>query len=253
MSQSFRLSRILDIARKDGRVSVDELASEFDVAVQTIRRDLTDLADAGKLERVHGGAVLPSGVVNIGYEDRRNLNADAKQAIARLCGALIPNGASVFLNIGTTTEAVARALLHHEGLLVVTNNMNVATILAANQDVEIILAGGRLRRSDGGLTGHQTIRTIEQFKFDIAVIGCSALDHDGDVLDFDIEEVSVSQTIIARSRQSILAADQSKFQRNAPARITSLRQIDHFATDAALSPDLTADCQTWGTQLHIAE
>ena len=253
MSQSFRLSQILDRARKEGRVTVDALAVEFDVAAQTIRRDLTDLAEAGKLERVHGGAVLPSGVANIGYEDRRSLNAAAKQAIARCCGALIPNGASVFLNIGTTTEAVARALLHHEDLLVVTNNMNVATILAANPEAEIIVAGGTLRRSDGGLIGHQTIRTIEQFKFDVAVIGCSALDPDGDVLDFDVEEVSVSQSIIARSRQSILVSDQSKFQRTAPARITSLQQIDHFVTDAALPGDLATKCGSWDTAIHLAD
>ena len=117
MSQSFRQPDILEIARKEGRVSVDDLAARFGVTVQTIRRDLTDLADSGRLQRVHGGAILPSGTKNIGYEDRRGLNEAAKQAIARACAAQIPNGASVFLNIGTSTEAVARALLHHQKLL----------------------------------------------------------------------------------------------------------------------------------------
>ena len=96
-----------------------------------IRRDLTDLADAGRLERVHGGAVLPSGTTNIGYEDRRGLNEAEKTRIAKACAARIPEDISVFINIGTSTEAVARQLVHHHNLMVVTNNINVAKIAAA--------------------------------------------------------------------------------------------------------------------------
>jgi DeoR family transcriptional regulator, glycerol-3-phosphate regulon repressor len=129
MSQTFRQPDILEIARKEGRVLVEDLAVRFGVTVQTIRRDLSELADSGKLQRVHGGAIIASGTSNIGYEDRRILNEDAKTEIARACVAQIPNGASVFLNIGTSTEAVARALLTHQKLMVVTNNMNVARFL----------------------------------------------------------------------------------------------------------------------------
>ncbi len=186
MSQTFRHPEILEIARREGKVTVEGLAQRFGVTVQTIRRDLTDLAEAGRLERVHGGAVLPSGTMNIGYEERRNLNPAAKRAIAQACAAEIPNNISIFLNIGTSTEAVAEELMHHENLMVVTNNMNVANILAGNRDCEIIVTGGQLRRADGGLVGNLASETIRQFKFDLAVIGCSALDRDGDLLDFDI-------------------------------------------------------------------
>ncbi|MCR9115247.1 MAG: DeoR/GlpR family DNA-binding transcription regulator, partial [Rhodobacteraceae bacterium] len=206
MSQTFRQPEILEIARLEGKVVVEDLADRFGVTVQTIRRDLTELAEAGKLERVHGGAVLPSGVSNIGYEDRRGLNEEAKAAIARVCAREIPDGASVFLNIGTSTEAVARELLHHRDLMAVTNNMNVANILVANPDCEIVVAGGVLRRSDGGLIGNLTTAAIEQFKVDYAVIGCSALDTEGDLLDFDIQEVHVSRTIIRQARQTYLVA-----------------------------------------------
>jgi len=253
MSQNFRQPDILDLARQHGRVTVEGLAAHFCVAVQTIRRDLTELAESGQLERVHGGAVLPSGVRNIGYSDRRGLNAEAKVAMARRAAAMIPNGSSLFLNIGTTTEAVAHALLNHEALLVVTNNLNVANILAANADCEVIVAGGTLRRSDGGLTGHLTMRVIEQFRVDLAVIGCSALALDGDVLDFDVAEVSVSQTILSRARAAMLVADHSKFQRTAPARITSLENLDSFVTDAPLPGPLAVRCGTWGTEVHICE
>lgn len=249
MSQTFRHPEILEAARRQGKVTVEGLAAQFGVTLQTIRRDLTDLAEAGRLERVHGGAILPSGTTNILYEERRNLNQAAKTEIARVCAAQIPEGSSVFLNIGTSTEAVARELLHHHDLMVVTNNMNVAHILAANPDCQIILTGGTLRRLDGGLIGTPTVSTIRQFKFDIAVIGCSAMDTDGDLLDFDIQEVGVSQAIIAQARKTFLVADLSKFKRNAPARIASLAEIDSFFTDAPPPERLLAACRGWKTNI----
>lgn len=251
VSQTFRHPDILDIARREGKVTVEGLSERFGVTVQTIRRDLTELAEAGKLERVHGGAILPSGVTNIGYDDRRSLNSEAKGAIARACAAQIPDSSSVFLNIGTSTEAVARELLRHRDLLVVTNNINVANILMENPDCEIIVAGGSVRRSDGGLVGALTMRTIEQFKFDYAVIGCSAVDEEGDLLDFDIQEVGVSRTIIERARCTYLVADSTKFERSAPARIASLGDINGFFTDQAVSSDLAALCEGWSTQVHV--
>ncbi|MFV0336218.1 MAG: DeoR/GlpR family DNA-binding transcription regulator [Tropicimonas sp.] len=251
MPQSFRQTDILDLARQQGKVTVDDLAARFGVTHQTIRRDLGDLAEAGHLERVHGGAMLPSGVTNIGYEDRRGLNAEAKARIARRCAEAIPGDCSVFLNIGTSTEAVARALLHHRNLMVITNNINVANIMAANPDAAVMVAGGMLRRSDGGLTGAMTRRLVEQFKVDVAVIGCSALDEEGDLLDFDIEEVQVSQTILRQARQSFLVADHSKFLRPAPARIASLAEIDRFFTDHPLPPALARQCDEWGTQVSL--
>ncbi|MEM6658215.1 MAG: DeoR/GlpR family DNA-binding transcription regulator [Pseudomonadota bacterium] len=251
MSLSFRQSDILDLAKQRGRVAVDDLATHFGVTVQTIRRDLSDLADLGQLDRVHGGAVLRSGVSNIGYEDRRTLNQDAKTCIARACARDIPDGASLFMNIGTSTEAVARQLLQHKNLMVVTNNMNVANILVENPDCEIVVAGGVLRRSDAGLVGNLTVATIAHFKFDYAIIGCSALDTDGDLLDFDFQEVHVSQKITAQARRIFLVADHSKFQRSAPARITSLSAIDTFYTDQAPPADLTSKCAEWQTGLRL--
>ncbi|UYV36814.1 DeoR/GlpR family DNA-binding transcription regulator [Rhodobacteraceae bacterium D3-12] len=253
MAQNFRNPEILEIARREGKVSVEGLAAHFGVTQQTIRRDLGELADAGKLERVHGGAVLPSGTVNIGYHERRSLNPSPKASIARACAAQIPNDISLFLNIGTSTEAVARELLHHENLMVLTNNMNVANILLTNPTCEVVLTGGHLRRADGGLIGNLATDTIHKFKFDLAVIGCSALDQDGDLLDFDIEEVSVSQAILRQSRRTFLVADNSKFKRSAPARIASLSEIDVFFTDEQLPAHLQADCTRWNTQVSVAD
>lgn len=252
MSQTFRHPDILEIAKRDGKVTVEQLAEHFGVTLQTIRRDLTELAEANKLERVHGGAILPSGTTNIEYEERRNLNEVSKIAIARDCAAHIPEGCSVFLNIGTSTEAVARQLLQHRDLMVVTNNMNVANILMENPNCETIVTGGKLRRSDGGLIGTVAIDAIRQFKFDIAVVGCSAMDVDGDLLDFDIEEVGVSQTIIAQSRNCFLVADRSKFNRTAPVRIASMASLSTVFTDVPFPAELAQRCADWETEIRVA-
>ena len=249
MSQSQRYREIMALLHRDQVVSVEDLAQHFNVTVQTIRRDLTDLAESGRIERVHGGAILPSGTVNIRYEERRTLQQSSKRAMAQQCAASIPNGASVFLNIGTSTEAVAQELLHHKGLMVVTNNLNVAQILSRSDECDVYLTAGQMRRSDGGLVGNLAIQSILQFKFDIAIIGCSALDQDGDILDFDVQEVAVSQTIVQQSRKTYLVADHTKFERTAPARIGSLADIDTWFTDAPASQAVMQLCAQWDTRI----
>ncbi len=252
MALSFRQTEILGIARHEGRVVVELLAERFNVTLQTIRRDLTDLSDAGLLDRVHGGAVIRTGVSNIGYEDRRRMHEAAKAAIGRACAQAIPNNSSMILNLGTTTEAVARELLNHSNITVVTNNMNVANILVANESCEIMVAGGALRRSDGGLVGDLTTDFIEQFKVDFAIIGTSALDHDGDLLDFDLPEVRVSRAIIRQSRQTFLVTDASKLERSAPVRLASLAEIDALFIDQPLPDALAQRCAEWQTAVFLA-
>lgn len=252
MTQNFRHADILQIARTDGKVTVEHLANRFGVTLQTIRRDLSELSDQKKLERVHGGAVIPSGTINIQYQERQKLNASAKEVIAQACAAHIPDACSIFLNIGTSTEAVARQLARRKNLVTVTNNMNVAQILAQNENCKTILTGGTLRGSDNGLVGTFARETIRQFKFDIAVIGCSAMDEDGDLLDFDEEEVAVSHTIIAQARQCFLVADASKFNRTAPARIASMQSLSKIFTDKPLPAKLAKRCDEWKTKIIVA-
>ena len=158
----------------------------------------------------------------------------------------------MFLNIGTTTEAVAAELMRHEGLIVVTNNINIAVILSGNDAIEVIVTGGNLRRSDGGLIGDLAKQTIGQFRFDYAIIGCSALREDGEILDFDFLEVGVSKEIISRSENVFLVADVSKFERKAPAKIASMASVNVFVTDQ-LPPEKTRSvCQAAGTQIVVA-
>lgn len=251
MASNFRHREILKLARKEGKVTVEGLSKRYGVTVQTIRRDLAELTGAGQLERVHGGAVIPSGVVNIVYQQRRRLNASGKTAMAKACAKFIPNGASIFLNIGTSTEAVARQLLYHENLMVVTNNLNIANILAANASCKIILTAGVLRRSDGGLVGELTAELIKNFKFDFSILGCSAIDLDGDLLDFDNHEIMVSQTALKQSRNVMVVADHLKFKRTAPLKIFSLQDVNKLFTDAPLPGNLQEGCDQWGTEVVL--
>ena len=251
MNTTDRNSNILAAARRNGKVNATVLADTFGVTVQTIRRDLTNLCGDGLLERVHGGAILPSGVRNIGYDDRRALGRDAKLRIGARTAALIPDNASIFLNIGTTTEAVAHALSAHRDLMVVTNNLNVANILAHNPTCEVVVAGGTLRRTDGGLVGDLAALAIAHFKVDIAVIGASAIDPSGDLLDFDPQEVHVSRQILDAARASILVADKSKFTRKAPVRIGSVAEVGNFVTDGVPSERFLNACADWQTRLHL--
>ncbi|MBB5222178.1 DeoR family glycerol-3-phosphate regulon repressor [Amaricoccus macauensis] len=253
MALSFRQSEILEIARGDGRVFVEDLAQRFDVALQTIRRDLTEMSNAGLLDRVHGGAVPRTGVTNFGYEERRGMNQTAKAAIGRACAAMIPNNCSIIMNLGTTTEAVARELLNHRNITVVTNNMNVANILLANPSCDIMVAGGALRRSDGGLVGDLTSEFFGEFKVDYAIMGVSAIDPDGDLMDFDLAEVRVSRAILKQARQAFLVCDRSKLGRSAPALLGSLSQMAIWFTDQAPPAPLARRCSDWDMQVRITE
>lgn len=247
-----RLGEILTIAREQGRVGVDDLALRFGVTPQTIRKDLNDLCDRRLLKRVHGGAVLASTVENLRYDARRMLSATEKQRIGRHAATLIPNDCSLFINIGTTTEEVARALVSHRDLLAITNNINVAVTLHTLPTVQTIVVGGLVRPADGGIVGEAATDFINQFKVDYAVIGCSAIEDDGALLDFDYREVRVSQAIIANARTVVLVVDHMKFERSAPVRIGHVSQIDVLVTDAHPPENLARVCAEAGVRIEIA-
>lgn len=253
MAHNFRQLEILEIARANGRVVVETLAERFNVTLQTVRRDLTELADEGLLDRVHGGAVIRTGVANYAYDERRRMSESAKAAIGRACAQAIPDNCSLILNLGTTTEAVARELLHHRNITVVTNNINVANILMVNESCDIMVAGGNLRRSDGGLVGDLTADFISQFKVDYAIIGASALDEDGDLLDYDLAEIRVSRTIIRQARKTFLVTDSSKLERAAPVRVCSLESIDTVFINRPMSAALQTRCSDWKTRVEVCE
>lgn len=244
-----RQTEIMSLLQDAGRVSVEELAGRFGVTPQTIRRDLNELSQIHQLTRVHGGAMIASSVANLAYDARKLVAQPVKHLIGEAAARLIPDNSSLLINIGTTTEEVARALSHHNGLLVITNNLNVAAELYRFPGVEMIVAGGSVRRIDGGIVGAPTVEHIRQFRVDLAVIGTSAIDPDGTLLDFDSREVQVSRAIIECARRVMLVADSSKFVRSAPVRIAHLSDVDILVTDRLRTADSIDLCARLGIEV----
>ncbi len=226
-----RQARIRQMIQAKGFVTIDHLAREFAVTPQTIRRDITTLSAQGGIHRYHGGAGLSSTSENVDYNQRKVICQSEKQRIARMVAAKIPDRASLFINIGTTTEQIAKALCNHARLRVITNNLNVASILSRNKNFEIIVAGGLVRHRDCGIIGPLTIDFIQQFRVDYGIIGISGIDLDGTLLDFDYREVRAARAILDNSRRVFLAADHTKFGRNAMVRLGDIGEIDALFTD----------------------
>ncbi|WP_049623465.1 DeoR/GlpR family DNA-binding transcription regulator [Frateuria defendens] len=247
-----RQEELVALVRQEGFATVEALAGHFAVTPQTIRRDLGALCDAGVLRRYHGGVSLPSSVENLAYAARQALQLEEKERIAALLARHIPDEASLFINLGTTNESVARALMGHKGLTVITNNLNVAIMLSDNPTFQVIVAGGVVRGRDHGVTGEATIELIRQFKVDYGVIGISGIDLDGTLLDFDYQEVRVAQAIVEHSRQVYLAADHSKLGRNALVRLGPIARVHAWFTDRPPPEELAAVLAESGTQVHVA-
>ncbi|HTO85027.1 MAG TPA: DeoR/GlpR family transcriptional regulator [Methylomirabilota bacterium] len=253
MVQSPRQQQILALVRQRGFMSIEALADHFSVTPQTIRRDINQLSDRELLQRYHGGAGLPSSVENIAYQTRQVQELEEKRRIAQLVARHIPNDASLFINIGTTTEEVARALLSHRGLRIITNNLHVASIMSQNAGFEVIVAGGVVRSRDRGIVGEPTIDFLGQFKADFGIIGISGIDADGSLLDFDHREVRASKCIIANSSQVFLVSDHTKFGRNPMVRLGNLSDLDAFFTDQQPPPAICDLLEKSDVRLHVAD
>ena len=231
MKQSLRHRRILELVNQSGYLSTEQLAERLMVSLQTIRRDLTALGEQNLIRRHHGGVAPSSSVENTDYIERKQFFTQQKNNIAQEVAKLIPNGASLFIDIGTTPEAVASALLNHHQLRIVTNNLNAAHILRKNESFDITMAGGSLR-NDGGIIGEATVNFISQFRLDFGILGISAIDSDASMLDYDYHEVQVKRAIMKSSRKKILVTDHSKFNRQAIVKLGDLNEVDYLFTDS---------------------
>jgi DeoR family glycerol-3-phosphate regulon repressor len=240
MNLNPRQTQLVDDVRAHGPQTIEALAERFHVTLQTVRRDVQRLADAGLLTRFHGGVRLPGSTTeNIAYRQRQGMASDAKTRIAQAVAERVPNGCSLIMNIGTTTEAVARALNHHRGLRVITNNLHIASLMSTYPDCEVIVAGGQVRSADQGIVGEAAVNFLRQFKVDIGLIGISGIEADGTLRDYDYREVTVARTIIEQSREVWLAADHTKFNRPAMVELAHLSDIDILFTDEPPQPAFT--------------
>jgi DeoR family glycerol-3-phosphate regulon repressor len=253
MQREARHASIVTLVRQRGFMSIDALAQHFNVTPQTIRRDINDLSDQDLVQRYHGGAGLASSVENTAYATRQVQQLNQKQRIAELCAQHIPNDSSLYINIGTTTEEVARALLKHSRLRVITNNLQIASILCENPSIEVIIAGGTVRPVDRAIIGEATVDFVSQFRVDFGIIGISGIDTDGTLLDFDYREVRVSQAIIEHSRQVFLVADHTKYERKPMVRLGNIAMLDAFFTDRQPPQSVLDQIEAHDVRLYVVD
>lgn len=246
-----RQNELLAIVRQRGYVSIEAMATRFAVSAQTIRRDVMALSRQKLLERHHGGAGLPPGSDALAYTSRKIRHALEKQLIGRLVARQIPNGASLFIDIGTTTEAVAEALVNHRDLHVVTNHIGVASMLSEHTDFEIVLTGGQVRKRDQAITGEASADFLQRFKVTYGIFGIGTIDSDGELLDYDYRDVRVSRTAIENSRKRFIVMDRSKFHGDAMIKVGHIRQIDALFTDAPPPADVQRMLRMHKVKLHV--
>lgn len=252
MDLSARQSDILQRIRGEGFASVEALAAAFAVSPQTIRRDVNLLCDHGLLRRRHGGAGLPPSFENMAFESREVMQAQAKLRIAQTVAGLIPDRASLFIGIGTTAAAVARALLNHDGLRVVTNNLVVAELLCGNPSFEVILGGGRARNRERDFIGETAMAVFRDLRTDYGILGAGGIDADGSLRDFDFDEVQLSRLILDNAARPVVVADRSKFDRAATVRFGSLSEAFAFVTDGPVPQPVADLAAASGVAVHIA-
>jgi DeoR/GlpR family transcriptional regulator of sugar metabolism len=252
-----RQARIAEVVRTRGRARIGELAQEFGVTEPTIRKDLSALQDRGLLKRTHGGALALHPVVDREFAGRKATNRAGKDAIARACLGLIEDGDSVFLDSGTTVDAIARAIAarNRQGqptrLSVLTNTLEVARALADVTGIDCVLLGGQLQPREGSVVGPLTLGNLQRFTFGIAFIGVSGFSELG-VSVGSLSEAAVKAAVVERARRVVIPAGHAKVGATDFARIAGLDEVDTLVLDRT-TPAVAELCRAHGVELLVAE
>ncbi|MGO1120714.1 DeoR/GlpR family DNA-binding transcription regulator [Rhodovibrionaceae bacterium A322] len=237
-----RRDQIVELLSVYGSLSAQALADRLAVSVQTIRADLRDLDESALVQRRNGVARLRQQSENMAYLPREALSRSEKQSIAVTVKNLVPNGARVALGTGTTVEQCARMLATRTSLFVATNSLHAAMALQQAPQATVVLAGGEIRLRDMDLIGVASVEFFANYRVDQAIFSCGGLSEEGEVLDYNAEEVAARQAIVRCARQSILVVDSTKFGRDLPCRVGKVWDYDRVVTAADLGADVTAAC-----------
>lgn len=226
-----RHDQLVHYIAERGYMNIEDLAQLLDVSTQTVRRDIRKLSEQGLITRHHGGAGRVSSVMNTAFEQRELSLTQEKQAMAEAIADYIPERCTVFITIGTTVEAIARALLGRRDLRIITNSLRVAQILYKNHDIEVMVPGGTLRAHNGGIVGPSTVSFVEGFRADYLITSIGAIESDGTLLEFDVNEATIARTMMTHARHTLLVADHTKFHASAAVAIGNARKVKAFFTD----------------------
>lgn len=237
--KEIRQQMLLQWIENSHYVSLEEISERFHVTTQTARRDIADLEHQGKVRRLHGGVSQLAPLDPITHRQRRHDRTDEKARIAEAVVALIPDNSTIFLDTGTTCEAIANALINRERLHVVTYSLRSAAIISEKTDFTLAVPGGFVRPIDGGMFQEDTPEFIRRFKFDYAIISVSGVDNDGDLCDDDHTEVAVVSAALRQAAHKLLAVDSSKFGKRAMVRLGSVHDITAVITNEMPAPVLS--------------
>jgi DeoR/GlpR family transcriptional regulator of sugar metabolism len=220
----------------NGYVQVAEFADRLNISSATIRRDLSILENEGLCVRKRGGAIRSSQGVAFEppYDVKRIRYVDEKKRIAEAAELLVEDGNTLILDAGSTSYALALQLQYKKRITVVTNDLHIATRLAANPNINLICTGGVARPYVFSLQGSQTENFIKNLRVDKTFLGADAIHQDGTISNVNIEEVPIKQAMIAAANQVILIADSSKFEKTGFAKVCDLSQVDMIITDRSL-------------------
>ncbi|MGX8010423.1 DeoR/GlpR family DNA-binding transcription regulator [Mesorhizobium sp. ORM8.1] len=252
MIHSKRHGEILRLLNEEGTITIASLAERLGVSLETVRRDVKPLTDDGSVLKMHGavGLVAPSGEAP--FERRMRENAEAKRLVARMVAATIRDGESIMLDSGTTTSILARELLGHRRLTVVTNSSDIARTLATVNGNKVYMAGGELRSDLGAALGVSAIDFINHFSVSHAVISIGAVDAVAGLTDYDLEEAEFARMVLSRGQRSLVITDHTKFGRQGLVRVCGFDGFSELATDQAPPRDIAAALSQAGTRLSIA-
>lgn len=236
-----RRSQILEAVGQQGEVSVEVLAQRFDVSVETIRRDLGQLAESGVLQKIHGGARRLRLHAEGSFDERMAENAEAKQIIAKKLAAIVEPGDTIFIDTGSTTLICAQALAAIDRLTVITNSVRVAQVLGKSEkNITVYLLGGTFSHDNAETVGPLVIDQIARFQVDHAVLTVAAINADVGAMDSDFDEAQVARAMIDHANHTIVLANVEKLGRNAAYRVCRLDEINSIVCDQSPGAEFTA-------------
>ncbi|HPH95889.1 MAG TPA: DeoR/GlpR family DNA-binding transcription regulator [Anaerolineaceae bacterium] len=232
ISSAERQENIVTLLTRQGRLSVADIVEQFEVSEATARRDLETLADQGKLQRVHGGAIcLKQAPPESPILQREAEQSYVKQRIGQAGAALIRDGETIFLGSGTTVLEVARNLRSRRGLTVITNSLPVMNALAGMPDITVVALGGMLRPSELSFIGHITEQALAEVRADKVIIGVHAISLEHGLTNDYLPETMTDRAILKAGREVVVVADHTKANTVATAFLAPLTSIHTFVTD----------------------
>ncbi len=228
-----RRSEILSLARQNGEVSAAELSKLLGVSEVTVRSDLKALATAGQLRRTRGGARLPLDIQReFPLEETSRKHSAAKRRIGRAAAALVQDGETVFLDVGSTTTEVARALPPTlRGVTIITNGLNIALELERLPNVRVIVTGGMLRPLQHSLVSPYALEMLGRIHANRLFLGCNGVSARAGVTNANHEEAEIKRIMVHQAREVVVVADHSKLGQVSQAQVASVSAVDTLITD----------------------